>query len=218
MNNQSPKTTSRPHAAISSEGSKKSGLSPTAARKLLLATTFGDILLYLLFRGEIPHRDYLVCRIGIILVILLTAFESEGKAERPKTKRFRDAFAALSAMEIFFTILVPWMIILEGISNRPQTKKNGHLLASHLFIFQTQIAGECIIALAGDHRKWLMFPFTCVANAYRAVTIGTWIMRVMDEDQLESRDIILPIITTALWVYSSFFFIPREWYPLLKKL
>ena len=123
-------------------------------------------------------------------------------------------------MEVVFTILVPWMIILEGILNKYETKRNGHLLAAHLFIFQSQIAGECIIALAGERRRWLMFPFTCVVNSYRGVTIGTWIMRVMDEDSLERepRDIILPVIAMALWIYSSFVFIPRECYLPLKKV
>lgn len=194
------------------------GLAPTMSRKILLATTLGDMVLYFLFRGEIPHRDYVACRVGIGVILALTAFESKTKSNRPRTNRFRSIFAALSTMELFFTVLVPWLIILEGIFNKSQTQKNGHLLASHLFIFQAQIAGECMITLTGENRKWLLFPFTCVANAYRAVSIGTWVMRVMDEDVLENRDIILPVIAGALWLYSSFVFIPREWFPLLKKL
>eukprot|EP00581_Thalassiosira_minuscula_P031362 CAMPEP_0183776068 /NCGR_PEP_ID=MMETSP0739-20130205/45900_1 /TAXON_ID=385413 /ORGANISM="Thalassiosira miniscula, Strain CCMP1093" /LENGTH=53 /DNA_ID=CAMNT_0026017829 /DNA_START=391 /DNA_END=549 /DNA_ORIENTATION=+ len=53
--------------------------------------------------------------------------------------------------------------------------------------------------MTGEHRKWLMFPFTCAANAYRGVTIGTWIMRVSEEDELVPRDAIVPAIATALW-------------------
>ena len=108
------------------------------------------------------------------------------------------------------------MTILEGILNKDETVRNGHLLAEHLFIFQAQIAGECIIALAGESRRWLIFPFTCVANTYRGVTLGTWLMRMMEEDEIQSRDVILPVMATGLWIYSSFVFIPREWYPLLK--
>ncbi|KAL7473214.1 hypothetical protein ACHAXS_013630 [Conticribra weissflogii] len=205
------------HDSTSAENQKTFDLSPTFARKLLLATTCGDLLLYLLFRGDIPRRDYIACKVGLGLIISLTAFEMEKKTERPKTKRFRSIFATLSAMEVIFTVLIPWLVILEGVFNKAQTRKNGNLLASHLFIFQAQIAGECVIAMTGERRKWLIFPFTCMANAYRAVTIGTWIIRVMEEDTPESRDVILPAIAGCLWIYSSFVFIPFEWYPQLKK-
>lgn len=178
-------------------------------------------MLDLLFRGEIPHRDYLMCRIGLVLLILLTSFESTSSLGRISSTRFRKIFTTLSSFEVIFTILLPWMIILEGILNKDDTKRNGHLLAAHLFIFQAQIAGECIISMAGDRRKWLMFPFTCVANSYRGVTIGTWIMRVVEEkeegNELGPRDVVLPAIAAGLWIYSSFVFIPREWYPQLKK-
>lgn len=133
----------------------------------------------LLFRDEIPHRDYLMCRVGLILIIFLTSFESRRPRKRLTSKRFRKTFATLSAMEVVFTIVLPWMIILQGIMNidKKETSRNGHLFAPHLFIFQAQIAFECIIVLAGEQRKWLMFPFTCVSNAYRGITLGTWIMR-----------------------------------------
>eukprot|EP01083_Nonionella_stella_P286625 975527_1 len=192
-------------------------LHPSKARKLLLGFTCGDLLLHLLFREEIPHRDYIMCRVGLILLMFFATFESSSPKSPITLERFRKIFATLSTFEIVFAILIPWMIILEGILNKDLTRRNGHLLAAHLFIFQAQIAGECIIALAGDRRGYLIFPFTCVANAYRGVTLGTWIMRVMGEDVVEFRDVILPAITTCLWIYSSFIFIPREWYPLLKK-
>jgi hypothetical protein len=143
----------------------------------------------------------------------------ESKESRPKlnSERFRNAFKALSTMEVIFSILIPWLIILEGILNRSQTDKNGQLLASHLFIFQAQIAGECIIELAGTRRRWLMFPFTCLANAYRGITIVSWILRVVEQNTIEIRDVIIPMIAGSLWLYSTFVFIPREWYPLIKK-
>jgi hypothetical protein len=193
----------------------------TAARKLLLGTALGDVFLYLLFRGEIPHRDYFFCRLSLVTILFLSLFEMDKRpTKRPDTKRFRSLFATLSTMEVLFTILIPWLIILEGILSfsKVQTAKNGHLLASHLFIFQTQIAGECIIEMAGEHRKWMIFPFTCIANLYRGVSIATWISRVMNEAEIESRDIILPTIAACLWLYSSFVFIPREWLPLLNKI
>mmetsp|Transcript_3561 Transcript_3561/g.7869 ORF Transcript_3561/g.7869 Transcript_3561/m.7869 type:complete len:222 (+) Transcript_3561:126-791(+) len=194
-----------------------SELNPPKARRLLIGLISGDLLLYLLFRVEIPRRDYVACRIGLVLIVLLTSFESPGDTKILTSKSFMNKFKILSTFDVVFTILIPWMMILEGILNKTETKRNGHLLAAHLFIFQAQIAGECLINLAGERRKWLKFPFTCAANAYRGVTIGTWIMRVSEEDELVSRDVIVPVIVTAIWIYTSFVFIPRVWYPLLKE-
>jgi hypothetical protein len=173
--------------------------------------------LAILFRGEIPHRDYVIGCLAPILIMLLASFESRELPMNVRTKRFRNIFNTLSALEVVFTILIPWLVILEGLLNKNETMRNGHLLAPHLFIFQTQIAGECMIMLYGERRKWLLFPFTCIANVYRGVTIGTWVLRVLNEDAIGSREIILPMITTGLWIYSSFVFIPKEWYPLAKR-
>ncbi len=151
-----------------------------------------------------------------ILIMLFASFESRELPKNVRTESFRDIFNALSALEVVSTILIPWLVILEGLLNKNETMKNGHLLAPHLFIFQTQIAGECMIMLYGERRKWLLFPFTCIANAYRGVTLGTWLLRVLNEDVLGSREIILPMIATGLWIYSSFVFIPKKWYPLAK--
>ena len=151
-----------------------------------------------------------------MLILFLTSFESSKRTQSIESKRFRKIFTTLSSFEVVFTIILPWLIIMEGILNQHENSKNGHLLAAHLFIFQTQIGIECIIQLAGERRKWIMFPFTMLANIYRGVTIATWILRVMAEEVVESRDIVLPIIALCLWLYSSFIFIPYEWYPLLK--
>jgi hypothetical protein len=164
----------------------------------------------------VPHRDYVACKIGLGSILVLTLFESKEARKRLDTKRFRSIFSTLSAMEVLFTILIPWLIILEGIFIRTLSSKNGHLLAAHLFIFQAQIAGECVIELAGDQRTWLVFPFTCVANLYRGVTIATWIQRVLEQPAIEGRDVIMPLIAAALWIYSTFIFIPQVWYPLIK--
>ena len=171
----------------------------------------------LLFRKEIPNRDYVMCRVGLVLILFLTSFESNKRTRSIESKRFRKIFTTLSSFEVVFTIILPWLIILEGILNQRVNLKNGHLLAAHLFVFQTQISLECIIQLAGERRKWIMFPFTVLANIYRGVTIVTWIMRVVaEEEALEHRDVVLPIIALCLWLYSTFIFIPYEWYPLLK--
>jgi hypothetical protein len=170
----------------------------------------------ILFRGEIPHRDYVMCCVGPILVTFFASFETKERPKNVRTERFRNIFNILSALEVVVTILIPWLVILEGILNKNETRRNGYLLAPHLFVFQAQIACECMIMLYGERRKWMLFPFTCAANAYRGVTIGTWVFRLLNEDVTRSRDIILPMIATGLWIYSSFVFIPKVWYPLQK--
>lgn len=151
-----------------------------------------------------------------ILIMVLASFESRERPKNVRVERFRNIFNALSALEVVTTILIPWLIILEGLFNKNETRRNGHLLAPHLFIFQAQIAGECMIMLYGERRKWMIFPFTCIANSYRGIVIGTWLLRLMNEDVLGSRDIVLSIIATGLWIYSSFVFIPRIWFPLVR--
>ncbi len=154
--------------------------------------------------------------VGLLFLMLLASFESRERPKSVRTERFRNIFNMLSALEVVSTILIPWLAILEGLLNKNETRRNAHLLAPHLFIFQAQIAGECMIMLYGERRKWLIFPFTCVANAYRGVVIGTWVFRLLNEQVLGSRDIVLPMIATGLWIYSSFVFIPKVWYPLVK--
>ena len=190
-------------------------LPQTNYTRLLSVYIFLDLILVVCFRKAIPRRDFAACRVGLFLVLFLTAFESDEPYKRPQSKRFRTIFTSLSTLEILFTILVPWLSILEHLIHR--TNVHGNLLASHLLIFQTQIVLECIIILAGDERKWIIFPFTILANLYRFVSILTWITRAWSETNLEFRDVVLPAITFYLWVYSTFVFIPYEWYPLIKK-
>ena len=143
-------------------GKDLSDVHSLVARKLLLGTTFGDLLLCkyqhflfvtqasyvitnnqaltpfsdLLFRRDIPHRDYAMCRAGLVLLILFTTIESSNERPQLTSKRFRRIFGALSLLEVVFTLAIPWLIILEGLFNTSERAKNGHLLAAHLFIFQ----------------------------------------------------------------------------------
>ena len=182
--------------------------------RILLVCLLLDSLLVLCFRKAIPRRDFAAIRSGLVLVLFLSVFESKDPYKRPKSKRFRMIFTTLSALEVLFTVMVPWLSILEHFIQR--TALHGHLLASHLLIFQTQIALECIIVMAGENRKWILFPFTLLANCYRLLSLLTWIARTMDETNLDSRDVLLPSIAFSLWMYSTFVFLPREWYPLIK--
>ena len=187
---------------------------PHGPTRILLACLLLDSILVLCFRKAIPRRDFAACRFGLLIVLFLSMFESKDPYNRPRSKRFRMIFTTLSALEVLFTILVPWLSILEHLIQR--TALHGHLLASHLLIFQTQIAFECIIIMAGETRKWILFPFTLLANCYRLLSIITWIVRTLHDTNLDSRDVLLPVIAFSLWMYSTFVFLPREWYPLIK--
>lgn len=191
-------------------------MNKTKAKTLLSACLIMDSILVLCFAQSIPRRDFAACRFGLLIVLSLSMFASESNDpyKRPKGKRFRMKFNTLSTLEVFFTLLVPWLSILEHLIQR--TPMHGHLLASHLLIFQTQIALECIIIMAGEQRKWILFPFTLLANCYRLSSLLTWIVRTFNETNLDSRDVLLPAIAFSLWVYSTFVFLPYEWYPLIK--
>ena len=102
-------------------GKDLSDVHSLVARKLLLGTTFGDLLLCkyqpllvcnlqasydnkqsnsysfsdLLFRRDIPHRDYAMCRAGLVLLILFTTIESSNERPQLTSKRFRRIFGAL---------------------------------------------------------------------------------------------------------------------------
>jgi hypothetical protein len=133
-----------------------------------------------------------------------------------QSKRFRVIFNTMSALDLLFTVVVPWLSILEHLIYRTAIRGHLHLHASHLFISQTQIALECIIIMAGENRKWIIFPFTLLANCYRLISILTWIARALHDTNLESRDVFLPAMAFSIWIYSTFVFIPRVWYPLIK--
>lgn len=188
---------------------------PNTSARILSACLILDLILVLCFRKVIPRRDFAACRVGLLLVLSLSLFESNDPYNRPKSKRFRMLFTTLSTLEVLLTIVVPWLSLLENLIHR--NAMHGHLLASHLLIFQTQIALECIIIMAGENRRWILFPFTLLANCYRLLSILTWIVRTLNETNLESRDVLLPAIAFILWTYSTFIFLPREWYPLIIK-
>ena len=116
-------------------GKDLSDVHSLVARKLLLGTTFGDLLLCkyqhflfvtqasyvitnnqaltpfsdLLFRRDIPHRDYAMCRAGLVLLILFTTIESSNERPQLTSKRFRRIFGALSLLEVVFTLALRYL-------------------------------------------------------------------------------------------------------------
>lgn len=192
----------------------------TSTSILVVFSYTNAILLSLSPEGAVPRRDIFAWALGFLLILGAMIIFPRDRASRKSD--FRRTFQKLSILEVVFTILIPWCVILVENWTTPTEKANtsklGFMLASHLFTFQAQISLEAIISFGGERRGWLMFPYTCVANAYRVISIATWWIRARDSD-LERNAIelgfkySLPLIATALWIYSSFVFIPFYWYP-----
>lgn len=184
-----------------------------------------DMALLAFDHTAVPKRDLVAMVFG--LVLLTEGFDRKyhmlNKTGIPTPAMRRDMdkiFHVLSALEVITTILAPWgMILYERFYSDNVTGKDSviYALASHLFIFQTQIASESIIMSGGAEQRWMLFPFTVLANVYRLVPLLTWLSRSGVTSGQPAWEHPLPIIGLVLWLFSSFYFIPFVWWPVLKK-
>jgi hypothetical protein len=221
---------------------------PDIPSTLVLSVFVGlDIALLAVDHTAVPKRDLLATFIG--LVVMTEAFSwkrghnmiaPSGTPHSDMKRRLDKVFHTLSAIELLTTIIIPWFMILQqqfemlfhmimlqqvfGSDSSMQAKADSaiYILASHLFIFQTQIAGESLIAASGSQHRWMLFPFTIVANTYRLVPLLTWLSRsgyrVGQQPSTNNwQEHTLPWIGIALWIFSSFYFIPFEWWPVLRR-
>jgi hypothetical protein len=220
----------------------------TIPSTLVLSVFAGlDMALLALDHTAVPKRDLLASFIG--LAVMTEAFNWKrghnmiAPSSTPNSdmkRRLDKVFHTLSAIELLTTIIIPWFMILRQIlhqqiaiimlqqvfgsdSSSLQAKEDSaiYILASHLFIFQTQIAGESLIVASGSQHRWMLFPYTIVANTYRLVPLLTWLSRsgykVGQQPSTNNwQDHPLPWIGIALWIFSSFYFIPFEWWPVLR--
>jgi hypothetical protein len=216
----------------------------TIPSTLVLSVFAGfDVALLALDHTAVPKRDLLASFIG--LAILTEAFSRKcghnmitpsGTPNPDMKRRLDKVFRTLSAIELLTTIIIPWFMILHqqfamillqqffGSDSKLQAKEDSaiYILASHLFFFQTQIAGESLILVSGSQHRWMLFPFTIVANTYRLVPLLTWLSRSgykVGQQQPSTNNWQqhpLPWIGIALWIFSSFCFIPFEWWPVLR--
>ena len=189
---------------------------------------------------DIPDRDLyasLVGLVGVAAAILMAKSLSFPRHNFQRTPRFVKSFRMLTLAEVVFTLVVPWAVLSRNwqrpttllqfpLLMRPEidvdTPTVEHLLVPHLFIFQVQILLEAIISLSSESS--LLFPYTCVANAYRAVPLAVWVLQtkalvVSQSEELGTLEsifaILLPAVTVLLWTFSSFMFLPSDWRPLL---
>jgi hypothetical protein len=195
-------------------------LTAPIANLFLVAFAGLDIALWALDHSAVPKRDLFASAVG--LAILTECFNKRHHTKAlsipsPALKRRMDkVFHALSTVELLTTILIPWGLILQEqlYGNTLRQKESAiYILASHLFIFQTQIAGESLIASIGTKHHWMLFPFTAVTNTYRLVPLLTWLSRA----GVPAWEHPLPLIGLGLWAFSNLYFIPFEWWPVLQK-
>lgn len=184
--------------------------------------------LLLVWHGSaVPRRDLLASMIGFLgLMAAVLVLPTPEKVKLDRTKRFRTLFQMISLCEVLGTVVAPWYFIAREAKNDSSSNAGaaGYLLAPHLFVFQEQIALDCIILMQSTQRPLLMFRYTCIANAYRGLAIATWVGRTLqytDGMTTTSPDslplLILPAIATLLWFCSNAFVI-FLWYPCLKPI
>jgi hypothetical protein len=210
----------------------------TKPTTLILSIFTGlDMALLALDHTAVPKRDLLASFIVLGVLIEVCSGKTghntiapSGTPNPDMKRRLDKVFHTLSAIELLTTIIIPWAIILNqqffGRDSSLQAKEDSaiYILASHLFIFQTQIAVESLIAASGSQHHRMLFPFTIVANTYRLVPLLTWLSRsgykVGQQEpnywQQQQQQLLLPWIGIALWIFSSFYFIPFEWWPVLQ--
>jgi hypothetical protein len=208
----------------------------TKPTTLILSIFTGlDMALLALDHTAVPKRDLLASFISLAVLMEVFSWKrghsiiAPSGTSNPDLKRRLDKmFHTLSAIELLTTIILPWAMILHqqffGRENSLHAKEDSaiYILASHLFVFETQIALESLIVVAGLQHHWMLFPFTIVANTYRLVPLLTWLSRsgynfgqqASTNNNWQHHP--LPLIGIALWIFSSFYFIPFEWWPVLQ--
>jgi len=164
------------------------------------------------------------------------------KHHRPES--FLRASHELMSMEILFTLIIPWIFVKYFAKDELRhglgfstTHINGdtdhgdilnYLLVPHLFFFQAQIVGELILYV-GHQTPKCIYDYTMAANLFRGLTLVTWIRRSLLILYQQSTGspfwymnpilwlavVLLPVIAVALWLYSTFIFLPLIWYPVL---
>lgn len=177
----------------------------------------------------IPKRDFVACLIAMFTLILVFMVQGRDMVPQPMwPKKFVRKFMFLEQCQLVFTVVAPWVVMYfysDGHFPRQELPVEAKdLLASHLFVIQAQIILECIISTTGHYS--VTFPYTIVANIYRAVPLVVWWTK--NNLALPSRNpggltvgwivlVTLPHVAVILWLYFCMVFIPLEWYPLLPR-
>lgn len=195
-------------------------------------------------QAYIPGRDVIASELFAVTVGLAVIGVRISGGNKPVVKKqshsspqfasFQSHSNKLMQLEVIWTLLIPWVLLFvnkmyefhyqKGGSNGDEAHDDlnvAYLVSPHLFFFQVQIILEIVLMVS--HCDSIIFPYTAAANAYRALPLYTWIMRslltVPDMPLFSAAHwftvVLLPCIATCLWLYSSFIFLPLEWYPVV---
>ena len=185
-----------------------------------------DALLLALCPHVVPVRDVIVWVGVLVFVRLLVNLDWERyPVLRCSLEEFHKSGRFLELVVVFGLLLIPWLMIGFRV---PNMNAASFLLAPHLFVLQAHLAGEGLVESGQGNKDWLMFVYTCFANAYRVIPLATWYHRYRQVYyQLDNNDsamsfgdimmVFLPVYALVVWSYWSFWHIPFVWYPFLEK-
>lgn len=173
--------------------------------------------LWCMMRGQqaVPTRDVAMSLIACLLVAAALQILPQRRAILNKTTYFKKILNLLSLSELITFLIIPWALL---ITFRGEKGVFAYVLASHLYIVQTQVALEYIFV--AQDRRGASFWYIVVTNVYRGVGIGTWIWRYMEiRDGLPSDTMtrFMDVYTTLaafVWLASNAV-IAFVWYPCL---
>lgn len=193
-----------------------------------------NVVLIKHWENAIPMRD--LSASGVVLGLVVLAALAPGSHRIPQVRRRNVKTSSImeslyvhrvmsSKMlwlrpESMFMLAVPWALIL--LKRMQHEEEAGYLLVPHLQFFQSQILGEAILFAA--NKSEFIYHYTCLTNAYRALPLGTWLLRslsiMMGMQSIESWDLVdfavllvLPALAFVLWAYETFVSLPIELYP-----
>jgi hypothetical protein len=192
-------------------------------------------------QANIPVRDLIASALLAVAVGLLIAgvritgvvsHDVKKQASPPAPpESFQRSSKRLMQLEVIWTLFVPWILLFLDkmydfhLLEDPHEKLTvAYLVTPHLFFFQVQIILEAVLVVAKCQS--FLFLYTAAANAYRALPLGTCILRslltLVTMPLYSANDwfvvVVLPCVATCLWLYSSLIFLPLEWYPVVSNV
>jgi NAD(P)-dependent dehydrogenase (short-subunit alcohol dehydrogenase family) len=171
-------------------------------------------------RSAVPARDAAFGAVAALSVAAawLAGPPAEPRAALVKSPLFKRLGHVVALAELVVFLVVPWVLIIWV----RDTDMFAHVLASHLFIVQVQIALEPVL-IAIDWPEALFWYITAT-NAYRGVGIATSIARYLEArggpgglNQAEARFMdVYMILAFLVWLGTDVFLVVF-WRPALRK-
>jgi len=193
---------------------------------VFLISNLLNILLFAIFPKAIHRHDIALSLIGSVFVFAIVAYKLKRLRQQQDVHLNRsEKFLKLSQMFEFSlviaTLVLPWWAIIRESLLGERGNVVYYMLSPHLFLFQAQIALECIILMLPEGvRDGLLFRYTVAANCYRGIAIYRWTAKrfwlFLDEADADILLTILPCLAVGLWVCSNLFS-ALIWYPLLNR-